>query len=112
MEHEQSAMSGSGTTSIRSTRLMTKGEYRVGITFNPSNNTDVDHIKSKAADLIDAIEAIWPESTGDGERESEVEALKALAMREVESAAMWAVKAATKSAQVIVDAILPSPEGR
>jgi hypothetical protein len=68
---------------------MTKGEYRVGITFNPSGNTVVNAIKRDAADLIDLVDAI-PEAAPEAAR------LKALAMTHIEDAAMWAVKAATK----------------
>jgi hypothetical protein len=73
---------------------MTKGEYRVGINFNPSNNDMVGQIKRKAADLIDLIETV----TTDGETDQyvEVSRLKALAQTAIEEAAMWAVKAATK----------------
>lgn len=73
---------------------MTKGEYRVGINFNPSADDTVGKIKRQAADLIDLIETI----TTDGETDqyAEVPRLKALAQTEIESAAMWAVKAATK----------------
>ena len=35
---------------------MTKGEYRVGINFNPSNDDMVGRIKRAAADLIDLLE--------------------------------------------------------
>lgn len=80
---------------------MTKGEYRVGINFNPSNDDMVGQIKRKAADLIDLIGTIPSHGTQDtntaGEF-SEVSRLKALAQTEIESAAMWAVKAATKPA--------------
>lgn len=72
----------------------TKGEYRVGITFNPGGNPKVDSIKRKAADLIDEIEAI-----AQGSENGEVKRLCAVAQTEIESAAMWAVKAATKPAQ-------------
>ena len=78
---------------------MTKGEYRVGIDFNPSNDDMVGQIKRKAADLIDLIETIPIEQAGekvDYDRAVEVTRLKALAQTEIESAAMWAVKAATK----------------
>lgn len=68
--------------------MTTKGEYRVGIAFNPSADSMVDKIKRAAADFIDLVETI----DGDGERAR----LKALAQTEIESAAMWAVKAATK----------------
>ena len=73
---------------------MTKGEYRVGIAFNPSNDDMVGKIKRAAADLIDLIETIA--NDGEGEQYIEVTRLKSLAQRDVESAAMWAVKAATK----------------
>jgi hypothetical protein len=67
-----------------------KGQYRVGISFNPSKNPQVDTIKQMSADLIDYIETVK-----DGGN-SEVARLKSLAQTEIESAAMWAVKAATK----------------
>ncbi|MDF3606145.1 hypothetical protein PE067_08390 [Paracoccus sp. DMF-8] len=74
--------------------MQTKGEYRVGITFNPSASGIVDEIKRKAADLIDLIESI--PSDRESERGNEAGRLKAVAQTEIESAAMWAVKAATK----------------
>lgn len=84
---------------------MTKGEYRVGINFNPSADDMVGKIKRAAADLIDLIEAI-PNRIADqhgGEtddvRAAERGRLKALAQTHIEDAAMWAVKAATKPAQ-------------
>lgn len=88
---------------------MTKGEYRVGINFNPSNDDMVGKIKRAAADLIDLIEAIpMPEVADDMtdaewaktmDHLSEVVRLKSLAQNHAEDAAMWAVKAATKPAQ-------------
>jgi hypothetical protein len=41
---------------------MTKGEYRVGITFNPSNDDMVGRIKRAAADLINLIEVVGEEA--------------------------------------------------
>ncbi len=76
---------------------MTKGEYRVGINFNPSADSIVDKIKRQAADLIDLIESI-PGAEMRDIRGSEVGRLKALAQTHIEDAAMWAVKAATKPA--------------
>ena len=73
---------------------MTKGEYRVGINFNPSADDMVGKIKRAAADLIDLIETIT--ASDGGEQYNEVGRLKALAQTHVEDAAMWAVKAATK----------------
>ena len=88
---------------------MTKGEYRVGITFNPSkpsNQDMVGKIKRAAADLIDLIGGIQqPRIDGDMTTEkwvhvsthlNEVKRLQALAMTAIEEGAMWAVKAATK----------------
>ena len=75
---------------------MTKGEYRVGINFNPSNDDAVGNIKRQAADLIDLIFDIEDESMNP-ERDVERKRLKALAMTCVEEGAMWAVKAATKT---------------
>ncbi len=72
---------------------MTRGESRVGIGFNPSGDDRVGRIKRMAADLIDEIEAIEPASA---EIAGEVARCKAKAQTEVEDAAMWAVKAATK----------------
>jgi hypothetical protein len=73
---------------------MTKGEYRVGINFNPPADDMVRKIKRQAADLIDLIESITAGHGGD--QYNEVTRLKALAQTDIESAAMWAVKAATK----------------
>ena len=80
----------------------TLGEYRVGVSFNPSNNPLVDEIKRKAADLIDLIvkmEGPSGETTFNQtllDKAVETMRLKALAMTAIEEAAMWAVKAATK----------------
>ncbi len=73
---------------------MTKGEYRVGINFNPSNDDLVGTIKRRAADLIDLVDTIAID--GGNERAIEVLRLKALAQTAIEDGAMWAVKAATK----------------
>lgn len=78
---------------------MTKGEYRVGIDFNPSDSDTVGKIKRAAADLIDLIDAIpFPgmSSISNAVHSNEVARLKSLAQTHVEDAAMWGVKAATK----------------
>jgi hypothetical protein len=74
---------------------MTRGEYRVGVNFNPSADDTVTHIKEAAAALIDMIETI-PGAEMRDVRGSEVGRLKALAQTAIEEGAMWAVKAATK----------------
>ena len=72
--------------------MSTKGEMRVGISFNPSKSPVVDKLKEVAAELIDLIEEIEVPAGV----EAEVGRLKALAQTEVEDGTMWAVKAATK----------------
>mgnify|MGYP000737109679 CR=1 FL=1 len=79
--------------------MTTKGEYRVGIDFNPSGDDLVGRIKRAAADLIDLVDMIT-----DGEKHGiaggERARLKALAQEKIEDAAMSAVKAATKEAPI------------
>ena len=72
---------------------MTLGDSRVGIDFNPSGSKTIADLKRRAADFIDAVDAIELL----GEAPGEIARLKALAMTEIESAAMWAVKAAARS---------------
>lgn len=71
----------------------TEGEYRVGISFNPSANPAVDEVKQKAAELIDLLAPIASNRDHPGAR------CASIAMTEIESAAMWAVKAITKPAR-------------
>jgi len=66
---------------------MTMGEERVRLSFNPSEDPGVKHIKMATAALIDACEDY--KKNGDQAR------LAALAQTAYEEAAMWAVKAAT-----------------
>lgn len=86
--------------------MQTKGQYRVGSSFNPSGDDAVSQIKAKAAELIDLIDTLegtikdygsFREVTFD-KRHQEVQRCKALAMTCIEDGAMWAVKAATKPA--------------
>lgn len=64
---------------------MTIGEQRVRTQFNPSQDSVVDQIKQKTAELINLIETLKEK---DGR-------LASLAQTSYEEAAMWAVKAAT-----------------
>ena len=68
--------------------MTTLGEKRVCHTFNPSGNTHVDFIKSAAAHLINFVNDI-PNTNDQTAR------WKATAMTEIETGAMYAVKAAT-----------------
>lgn len=74
---------------------MTRGEYIVGIDFNPSNDDLVGKIKRAAADFIDLLETI-PCESDDVVQEAEKVTLKDIALRTVEDAAMYGVKAVTK----------------
>jgi len=63
----------------------TVGEKRVRTSFNPSNDSVVDQIKQKTAELINLVETVKDKDPR----------LAALAQTEYENAAMWAVKCAT-----------------
>jgi hypothetical protein len=65
--------------------MKTIGESRVRTEFNPSSDGVVDQIKQKTAELINLCEELKEKDPR----------LAAIAQTEYESAAMWAVKAAT-----------------
>jgi len=75
---------------------MSKGEFRVGIDFNPSGDSTVTSIKDLASRLIDLIEEIEEPVPTSVITSAEVSRLKALAQTAIEDGAMWGVKAATK----------------
>lgn len=81
----------------------TYGQYMVGSTFNPSGDEAVTRIKQLTAELIDLILEVtyenYPESDTynfEVERYEEVFRLANIAIQHAETAAMFAVKAATK----------------
>ena len=86
----------------------TLGEFRTGTSSNPSYKDIVGKLRSKSAVLIDLIDSINHQPSkdySDGTRGNghlttkatyERNALKEIAMRKVEEATMWAIKAATK----------------
>jgi hypothetical protein len=80
---------------------LTLGEYRVGVSFNPSQSPVVDELKACAARLIDLIDDIATDiALNEAEHTAvnhERARLKAIAITHVETAAMYAVKAATKA---------------
>jgi hypothetical protein len=69
---------------------MTFGEKAVGLTFNPSADPTVHAIKSKCADLIDEIHELRTNQPS-----SDVARMASIAITEIQTAQMWAVKAAT-----------------
>jgi hypothetical protein len=79
--------------------MTTLGEKRVRASFNPSNQSAVDQIKQKTAELIDICDRLpGPKDTDSEEGRAaygEFRRLMALAQTSYEEAAMWAVKAAT-----------------
>ena len=76
---------------MKENEMATTGEYREGISFNPTGNKVVDKVKRAAADFIDLVESIA--NVQNGVEVEEAKRLKALAMTHIEDAAMWAVKA-------------------
>ena len=76
---------------------MSLGEARVRISFNPNDNSSVNDVKRRAADLIDWINdlPVPAKVAEDPVARGEFFRLKALAMTAIEEGAMWAVKAAT-----------------
>jgi len=72
------------------TREMNFGEKAVGVSFNPSGDTVVDHIKSYYAILINELNTLREESDN-----NEVKRMYSIAITESQTAQMWAVKAAT-----------------
>lgn len=87
---------------------MTRGEYKVGVNFNPSGQSLVDEIKQRAAQLIDLIELIPPcpeeymDEVTDGNTAMIQQRMRcaAIAQTKIEEGAMWAVKAATKGPMI------------
>lgn len=69
---------------------VTIGKYRVGITFNPGQHASVTEIKEKVAALIDLCESLKDDTFPEKNRCFEE------AQKQLEGAAMWAVKGATK----------------
>lgn len=69
---------------------LTFGQKAVGLTFNPSNNPQVDNVKREFANTIDQLHKLRTES-----EDPEVKRLASVAITEAQSAQMWAVKALT-----------------
>lgn len=85
----------SKTQTMQGSAAPTLGGYRVGVSFNPSKSPMVDELKVTAAKFIDLCESVKLAQQNDGV--SEGARCAAIAQTEMETAAMWAVKAATKT---------------
>jgi len=75
-------------------RPQTYGEKAVGLTFNPSNNGDVDNLKRMYADIIDHLDDFRKGYIARGDN-PEMVRLCSIAITEAQTAQMWAVKAVT-----------------
>jgi len=75
---------------------LTYGQKLVGLTFNPGNNPDVDKIKKLSAELIDIMNDLRKsQNTLHDGKGSEGQRLCSVAITELQTAQMWAVKAIT-----------------
>ena len=72
-------------------RELTYGEKAVGKTFNPSNIVEVDIVKGDAANTIDILHEIRENFNTSAEQKR----LCSIAITELQTAQMWAVKAIT-----------------
>lgn len=68
----------------------TFGQKAVGVRFNPSNQTEIDVCKQRIADAIDEMNDLRTKSTS-----QEQKRLCSVAITELQTAQMWAVKAFT-----------------
>ena len=68
----------------------TYGERAVGMSFNPSSDSEVDICKARFATAIDQMDALR-KAAGPGEKGR----LASVAITEMQTAQMWAVKAIT-----------------
>ena len=71
-------------------RELTYGEKAVGVTFNPSGDTDVGTCKQRYAAIIDQLATLREMSTSIEQRR-----IASIAITEAQAAQMWAVKAIT-----------------
>jgi hypothetical protein len=71
-------------------QVLSYGQKAVGMTFNPGGHEQVNAIKSKCADIIDYVNDIRNSS-----EDPEVKRMCSIAITDLQSAQMWAVKAAT-----------------
>lgn len=74
-------------------RALTFGEKAVGLTFNPSNDTDVATVKRQFAAVIDMLDEL--RRTAGAANRGEMGRLASIAITEAQTAQMRAVKALT-----------------
>lgn len=81
---------GKNQTMSDNTRELTFGEKAVGVTFNPGQNPEVNAVKRLYAGLIDNLNDMRTSAEG-----SEKKRMYSVAITELQSSQMWAVKAIT-----------------
>lgn len=79
-----------GSAEPENLQPLTYGEKAVGLTFNPSGDEKVQKVKELYAEIIDLLVSL-PIDAKPSERASLID----FAVREAQSAQMWAVKAIT-----------------
>lgn len=72
-------------------RQLTYGDRAVGLSFNPSGDDAVHKIKERFADLIDDMDMLRDQCNDNSEQAR----LCSVAITEMQTAQMWAVKAVT-----------------
>lgn len=75
---------------LEKTMEQTFGQKAVGLSFNPSNDNEVDKCKRTFADAIDQLNDLRNKTTS-----SEVKRMCSVAITEAQTAQMWGVKAIT-----------------
>ncbi len=77
-------------------KQLTYGEKAVGLSFNPGGNPDVEKIKKLSAQLIDIMDDLRKsQNTLHDGKGSEGQRLCSIAITELQTSQMWAVKAIT-----------------
>jgi len=74
-------------------KVLSFGQKAVGLSFNPSGNSEVNNIKTSIAETIDYVNNL--RNTAKSENNSEKIRMYSIAITELQSAQMWAVKAST-----------------
>lgn len=71
------------------------GQKAVGLTFNPSNDPEVQNIKVAYAAIIDRLQALRVTNEAEGDAGHEANRCLAIAIHDTQTAQMWAVKGVT-----------------
>ena len=87
----KAGMAAPSSSNAGPTLDLTYGEKLVGITFNPGGSPEVNACKQMAANMIDQLDSKMRSQEHTGEQIAHFK----LAIREIQSAQMWAVKALT-----------------